>query len=74
MDLDLVLGVGVEGAGGFIEDHDLGVLEKRAATERLIHWQPTGPNPLHHRDDFSRPARRHGSLISLLQVAKYPPS
>ena len=35
---------------------------------------PTGPNPLHHRDDFSRPALRHGSLNSFFQVALYLPS
>ena len=29
----MVLGVGVEGAGGLIEDHDLRVLENRAAPE-----------------------------------------
>ena len=31
-------------------------------------------NPLNHRDDFSRPALRHGTLQSLFQVALYPPS
>jgi len=30
-----------------------------------------GPNPLNHQNDFSRPALRHGNLISLLQVALY---
>ena len=30
--------------------------------ERVLYCQPTGPNPLNHRDDFSRPALRHGSL------------
>ena len=33
--------------------------------ERVSHEQPTGPNPLDHRDDFSRPALRHASLNSL---------
>ena len=28
----------------------------------LVNWQPTGPNPLNHRDDFTRQALRHGSL------------
>ena len=42
--------------------------------ERVIYWQPTGPNPLHHRDGFSRPALRHRSLNSLFQVALYLPS
>jgi len=40
--------------------------------ERVLYWHPTGPNPLHHRDDFSRPALRHGSLNSLFQVAYLP--
>ena len=31
-------------------------------TERVLYCQPTGPYPLNHRDDFSRPALRHGSL------------
>ena len=35
----------------------------------FLYWQPTGPNPLDHRDDFSRPALRHGSSNSLFQVA-----
>ena len=35
--------------------------------ERVLH-------PLNHRDDFSRPALRHGSLNSLFQVASYLPS
>ena len=33
-----------------------------------------GPNPLHHRDNFSSPALRHGSLNSLFQVDLYLPS
>ena len=32
------------------------------------------PNPLVHRDDFSRPALRHGNLNPLFQVAVYLPS
>ena len=28
--------------------------------ERVLHRQPTGPNPLNHRDDLSRPALRDG--------------
>ena len=35
-----------------------------ACSERLVYSQPTDPNPLNHRDDFSRPALRHGSLNS----------
>ena len=42
--------------------------------ERVLYWQPTGPNPLNHRDDFSGPAWRHGSLKSPFQVAFYLPS
>ena len=42
--------------------------------ERVLYWQPTGPNPLNHRDEFSRPVLRHGTLDSLLQVAWYLPS
>ena len=33
--------------------------------KRLLYWQLSGPNPLNHRDDFSRPALRHGNLNSL---------
>ena len=33
--------------------------------ERVHYGQPTGPNPLNHRDDFSRPALRDGRLNSL---------
>ena len=40
-----------------------------AERERVLYGQPTGPNPLNHRDDFSRPALRHGSLHSLFHVA-----
>ena len=36
--------------------------------ERVLYGQPTGPNPLHHRDDFSGLALRHGSFNSLFQV------
>ena len=36
--------------------------------------QSTGPNPLDDRDDFSRPALRHGNVNSLFQVAVYLPS
>ena len=32
---------------------------------------PTDPNPLDHRDDFSGPVLRYGSLNSLFQVAFY---
>ena len=42
--------------------------------ERVFYWQPTGSNPLHHRDDYSGPALRHGSLNFLFQVAFYSPS
>ena len=49
--------------------------ELSANPEReFFYWQPTGPNPLNHRDDFSRPALRHGSLNSLFQIALYLPS
>ena len=40
--------------------------------EIVLHRQPTGPNSLNHRDDFSRPALRNGSLNSLSQVAYLP--
>ena len=43
-------------------------------TERVLHRKLTGPNPLNHRDDLSRPALRHGSVNSLFQVALYLPS
>ena len=39
--------------------------------ERVLYLQPTGPNPLNHRDNFSGPALRHDSLF---QVALYLPS
>ena len=35
--------------------------------ERILYWQPTGLNPLNHRDDLSGPALRHWSLNSLFQ-------
>ena len=57
------------GGGGDAAGRDLGQVR-----ERVPYWQPTGPNPLNHRDDFSRPALRHGSLNFLLQVALYLPS
>ena len=41
--------------------------------ERVHFRQRTGPNPLNHRDDFSRPALRRDYLNSLLQVAVYLP-
>ena len=41
----------------------------RSYRERVIHRQPTGPNPLHYRDNFGRPALRHGIFDSLFQVA-----
>ena len=51
---------------------------KHMSTLRSIHLildcQPTGPNPLNDRDDFSRPALCHGSLNSLFQEALYLPS
>ena len=37
--------------------------------ERVLYRHPTGPNPLNHRDDFSRPALRHGSLNSFFKAA-----
>ena len=42
--------------------------------ERDLYRQRTGPSPLNYRDDFSRPALRHGSLNSHFQVAVYLPS
>ena len=39
--------------------------------ERILYCQPTGPNPLNHRDSFSRSALRHGSSNLLFQVALY---
>ncbi len=42
--------------------------------ERILHWQPTGPNPLDDRNDSSRPALRHGNVDSLFQVALHLPS
>jgi len=42
--------------------------------ESVLHWQPTGPNAMNHRDDASGPASRHGSLNSLFQVAFHLPS
>ena len=40
------------------------VLEPPVRRERLLYWQPAGPNPLNRRDDFGRPALRYGSLKS----------
>ena len=45
--------------------------------ERLIYSQPTGPDPLNHYDDLSRPALRHGSLNSLFPgslISTFPKS
>ena len=36
---------------------------------RFLYRQPTGPNPLNHRDDLSGSALRHGILNSLFRVA-----
>jgi hypothetical protein len=46
-------------------------LPNMSASERgrLLYRQLTGPNPLNHRHEFSRPALRHGSLNSPFQVA-----
>jgi len=33
-----------------------GVSEGNPVGERVLHWQPTGLNPLDDRDDFSGPA------------------
>ena len=46
-------------------------IAEQVPRERLLDWQPTGPNPLNHRDDFSRPVLCHGRLNSLFQVALY---
>ena len=35
-----------------------------APRERVLHRQATSPNPLDHRDEFSRPALRHARLKS----------
>ena len=45
-----------------------------AERDRVLYWQPTGPNPLNRRDDFSSPVLRHLRLNSVLQVALYLPS
>ena len=37
--------------------------------ERVLYWQPSGPNSLNHRDDLSRLAVRHRNFDSLFQVA-----
>ena len=42
--------------------------------ERCLHGQPTGPDPLDHRDDFITSALRNGSWKSLFQEAFYLPS
>jgi len=39
----------------------------RGDRERILHWQPTGPNPLNNRDGLSGPALRHGSLKSFFR-------
>ena len=46
----------------------------RSKREIVLYLQPTGPNPLNHRNYFSGPALRHGSLNSLFQVAVHIPS
>ena len=38
----------------------------KVPAKRDLYRQPTGPNSLDNRDDFSRPALRHGSLNSFL--------
>jgi len=40
-----------------------------SSRERVLYRQHSDPNQLNHRDDFGRPALRHGSLNSLFQVA-----
>ena len=40
--------------------------------ERVVYGQPTGPNPLNHQDEFSRPALRHGGFNSLFQEDSVP--
>ena len=42
--------------------------------EQVLRRQPTGPNPLNHRHDFSRLAFRQGCVNSLLRVSLYLPS
>ena len=41
----------------------------QCARKRVLHRQPTGPNPVNHRDDLIGPALRHGSLNPLCQCA-----
>ena len=41
--------------------------------ERVLYWQPTGPNLLSHRDDWVDRPRRNGNLNSLVQAALHPP-
>ena len=53
--------------------HSQGRSIRASRRERILYCQPTGPNPLHHLDDFGRPALRHGSSNSLFQVALYLP-
>jgi hypothetical protein len=65
-----------EGGGGVFYERGTPVLlvAFRVDRERVLYLQPTGPNPHNLRDGFSRPALRHGSLISLFQVAACLPS
>ena len=32
--------------------------------ERVLYWQPTGPNPLYHRDDLRPPASLSAATLS----------
>ena len=41
-----------------------GAAEVTLNSEDVVYWQPTGPNPLDHRDDQTRPDLRHGRVSS----------
>ena len=49
-------------------------MARRCAAERVFPSQLTGPNPPNHRNDFSRPALRHGASNCLFQSALHVPS
>ena len=41
--------------------HSIIILRSVPPREKGLYWQPTGSNPLNCRQEFSRPALRHGS-------------
>ena len=45
-----------------------------AEEETVLYRQPAGPNPLNHRDFWSRPPLHHGTSNSLFQAALQVPS